>query len=144
MKRITLSLALLLGGTAVAHANPPGATPPAAPMAPYGVDAPQFDGAGRGPRGAMARGPRAGHPGERGRRAGKHRLPPRLRARLVAMFDRDRDGRLEGPERREARQFVKQLRERRGAGGAGARGPRGGGRRGAMGAGVMAPGGRRF
>src|SRR5262245_27350726 len=100
MKRITLALLLLVGGTSVASANPPGLTP--GPDGPY-QEAPRELGPGawNAPRGPMARG--EGRM-QRGGRAGrmKHRLPPRLRARLLAMFDRNQDGRLEGPERRAA------------------------------------------
>ncbi len=103
MKRIILTVAFLLGGTAVASANPPGLTPGPAPQGPmqdqFGPDA-------GGPRGPMARGP------GRGQRAGRaiaRRLPPQLKARLIARFDRDGDGRLQGPERRAAKRFVRQL-----------------------------------
>lgn len=132
MKRTILALALLLGGTAVAHADPggpPGLTPgpaPQGPMAPYADGGPGAYGPGAyGPQrgaqpGRMQRGPRGGA------RMGRHRLPPRVRARLVQMFDRDGDGRLQGPERREARRFVRQLIKRRMHAAQGARGQGGG------------------
>ena len=119
MKRIALTVALLLGGTAVAHANPPGMTEPGPAPAPYGQQDVE-PGQRLGPRGPM-RGPDGpggpggggavmrGQHGPGGQHLGKHRLPPRVRARLVAMFDRNGDGRLEGPERRAARRFVKRL-----------------------------------
>ncbi len=134
MKRIALTVALLLGGTAVAHANPPGMSPGPAPQA-----QPQAGPGGwMGPRGPMA-GP--GRMQRDGARAGKRHLPPRLRARLVAMFDRDGDGRLQGPERRAAKKFVRQLRHRRQGAGQGF-GPRQGGpRRGGPGGGQGDPGG---
>lgn len=137
MKRIALTLVLLLGGTTVAHANPPGLSPTPADAA---GEVPAAGPWARGPmaeRGPMAqRGPRGGRGpmAQRGSRAGKHRLPPQLRARLVAMFDRDGDGRLQGPERRAARRFVRKVVARRlahrGAGqglapGQAPRGPRG-------------------
>jgi hypothetical protein len=134
MKRIAIAVALLLGGTAVAHANPPGLTPGPAPIdvdvdidvGPGGRGGPGWDGPSgpmaRGERGPMARGER----GPRGARMGQHRLPARLRARLVQMFDRDGDGRLQGPERRAARRFVKRVIVRRlhAQHGRGPRGPR--------------------
>lgn len=137
MKRIALTVALLLGGTAVAHANPPGMSPGPAPQAPQ----PEAGaGAWMGPRAPMAGGP--GRAQRDGARAGKRHLPPRLRARLVAMFDRDGDGRLQGPERRAAKKFVRQLRHRRQGGGQGF-GPRPGGPRhgGPRGGGPGGPGG---
>src|SRR4051812_47340489 len=96
MKRIALAVALLLGGTSVASANPPGMTP--GPI-PQGMEP--------GPR--MERdGQRMQRDGQRDGQRGRHRrLPPQLRARLLAMFDRDGDGRLQGPERRAAKQFVR-------------------------------------
>ena len=100
MKRIVLTVAFLLGGTAVAHANPPGMTPGPTP---YGASQHEVGPGDRiGPRGVM-RGPRAG---------GKRHLAPQLKARLVAMFDRDQDGRLEGRERRAAKRFVRKLVKR--------------------------------
>ena len=113
MKRIALTVALLLGGTAVASANPPGMTPGPTPQ-----DAQDQVGPGggwMGPRGPMARGPRAerGDRGDRCPRAERRRLPPQVKARLVVMFDRDQDGRLQGPERRAAKQFLRQLHARR-------------------------------
>ena len=125
MKRIALTVALLLGGTAVAHANPPGMTP--GPMPQDAQDQVGPGGGWMGPRGPMARGPRAdrgdrgpradrgdrGDRGDRAPRAERRRLPPQVKARLVARFDRDQDGRLQGPERRAARQFLRQLHARR-------------------------------
>lgn len=109
MKRIAITVALLLGGSAVAHANPPGMTPGPAPQ---GAEPDQLgpDAGWAGPRGPMARGP---GPGQRVGRAIARRLPPQLRARLIAVFDRNGDGRLDGPERRAARRFVRQLIRRR-------------------------------
>lgn len=43
----------------------------------------------------------------------RHRLPPRVRAMLVARFDRNGDGRLTGRERAKAKRFVKQQRQGR-------------------------------
>jgi hypothetical protein len=137
MKRIVLAVALLLGGTAVANAEqygpsgPPGLTP-AAPEAQPAPDGPGFgarDGRWMGERGQRMgeRGQRMGERGQRmgqrGQRMGRHRLPPAVRARLVQMFDRDGDGRLQGPERRAARRFARQVLARR-AQGPQQRGPR--------------------
>lgn len=128
MKRITLALLLLVGGTSVASAEPPGLTP--GPDGPY-QQAPQEPGPGawdgaRGPRmhergpGRMQRGDRMGGQRMGGQRMGgqrmggqRHRLPPQLRARLLQMFDRNQDGRLEGPERVAARRFARTVIVRR-------------------------------
>lgn len=104
MKRIVLAVALLLGGTAVAHANPPGLTPGPEAQDPYRELGPRAERGERGP------GLRQQH---RGPRAQRHRLPPRLRAMLVQRFDRDGDGRLQGPERRAAKRFVRHVIARR-------------------------------
>lgn len=121
MKRITLTIALLLGGATAAHAQAPGQTAPGpAPQAPYGPYAQQDDGPGdrvgpRGPRGPGGPGAMRGQRGPRGERGQrmKHRMPPELRRKLVAMFDRDQDGRLDQRERRAAKRFVKRLAMRR-------------------------------
>ena len=119
MKRIALTVALLLGGTAVAHANPPGLTPGPASQDQLGPDADRA-----GPQGPRVRGP---GDGQRAGRAIARRLPPRLRARLIARFDRNGDGRLEGPERQAAKRFVRTvLRHRQARQGMGPRGGRGG------------------
>jgi Spy/CpxP family protein refolding chaperone len=116
MKRIAIALALLVGGTTVAHANPPGLSPGPAPIAPYAQEA--GPGEGRmGPRGKMGRGKRDG-----ARMGKQHRLPPQLRAKLVAMFDRDQDGRLDKREKRAAKRFVKRAMQRRARHGGGPRG----------------------
>jgi hypothetical protein len=41
---------------------------------------------------------------------GRHRLPPRVRAALIARFDRDGDGRLTGRERKQAKRFILRMR----------------------------------
>lgn len=136
MKRIALTVALLLGGTAVAHANPPGLTPGPAPQgAPQDQLGPDADWAG--PQGPMARGPGRG---QGVGRAIARRLPPQLRARLIARFDRDGDGRLEGPERQAAKRFVRRvLRHRQARQGMGPQGGQGFGRRGGQGFGPRGP-----
>ena len=114
-KLLTLALLFssLLAGSALAQPAPPLA-PPSGPVA---------QGA---PRGADVQARRGGH----------RRIPPALRAMLIQRFDRDGDGRLTGPERKQAKRFVikhrRQLRQAMGA-----RDPQG--RRGGMGRGGMGP-----
>lgn len=121
-KLLTLALLFssLLAGSALAQPAPPLAPPsgPIAQGAPQGADV-------------------------QARRGGHRRLPPALRAMLIQRFDRDGDGRLTGPERKQAKRFVvkhrRQLRQAQGA--QGQRGPQGQrGRRGGMGRGGAGPG----
>ncbi|HVV86020.1 MAG TPA: hypothetical protein VHE35_23330 [Kofleriaceae bacterium] len=78
-----------------------------------GYGGPGYGAPGHGRMMRGGRGMRDGQPGERGPRGRHRRLPPQLRARLMARFDRNGDGRLEGPERRAARQFVRTVIVRR-------------------------------
>lgn len=128
---LVLALSTLLAGAAIAQ---PGATPvapPSGPVDPYlAPRADQPDQLRRGPADRVGRqrmgGPRQG--GKRmGQAQGQRRLPPALRARLIARFDQNGDGRLTGPERRAAKRFVRELRQqaRRTGGGRGAMGPGG-------------------
>ncbi len=128
-KLLTLALLFssLLAGSALAQPAPPLAPPsgPVAQGAPQGADV-------------------------QARRGRHRRIPPALRAMLIQRFDRDGDGRLTGPERKQAKRFVvkhrRQLRQAMGAQGQrgqGQRGPRSGmrgGMRGGMGPGATGPG----
>lgn len=121
---LALLFSSLLAGSALAQPAPPLAPPsgPIAQGAPQGADA-------------------------QARRGGHRRLPPALRAMLIQRFDRNGDGRLTGPERKQAKRFVikhrRQLRQAMGARDPqGRRAGRGGMGRGGMGPGGMGPGGR--
>lgn len=98
-----LSIAALLLGTLLAGtAGAQPLAPPGGPVVDIYVDQPVA--------------PRADckQQGDRPRKHGKHgkrKLSPALRAALIEQFDRDGDGRLTGPEKKQAKKFVKQQRK---------------------------------
>ena len=109
MPRLTtfaiLLLSTVLCGVAAAQPSGPPLAPPSGPVDP-------------GQPGVRIQVDRSMRMDRRGQRGDvKRRIPPALRAQLIARFDRDGDGRLTGPERRQAKKFLRHLRKQQQRGG---------------------------
>lgn len=96
-------LLTLFAGTAAAQ--------PGLPLHPPSGPVERADGPQRPERPQRFEQRRPGQPGQP--QARRHRLPPRLRAMIVARFDRNGDGRLTGREKARAKRFVMRHRMQR-------------------------------